>query len=330
MKNFIVACLAVLISFGFCEGASFDIAFTETIKHEGIAFTAFKYDNDGGGTKYGFTLKKFREICSGGKKYYFEPCDNDGDGRITKNDLRILSMQEVRQLYKIHYWDYLKCDQINSQLVADIAYDYLVNGGLSIKKLQKMVGAKVDGKIGTETLRKINQANECLLAKKLINSRGDWLFINCKKYIPHTYRVCKGGWANRLNYYILQSNLICYHEKIKIHYFGNYDTRSKFERDELLRRKSGVAVSFLSGYNSYAIVSESSQTSRQLDSSQLELYSRLFSSVRETNGGEEVIGQRLRTLEGERSSAIGNTESSYIGKGYETVEFQSRAYKERH
>ncbi|MFC0183347.1 glycosyl hydrolase 108 family protein [Pseudarcicella hirudinis] len=213
MKNFIVACLAVLMSFGFCEGASFDIAFSETIKHEGIAFTAFSYDNDGGGTKYGFTLKKFREICSGGKKYYVTNCDNDGDGKITKNDLRILTIYEVKQLYKQHYWDYLKCDQIYSQLVAAIVYDYLVNGGLSIKKLQKMVGAKIDGKIGPETIRKINQANECELSKKLMKSRGEWLFIHCKRYIPHTYKVCKGGWANRLNYYILQLNLTCKHEK---------------------------------------------------------------------------------------------------------------------
>jgi lysozyme family protein len=211
MKKYI-ALILILKYIQFASfGANFDEAFVTTIKHEGVTFTAFHYDNDGGGTKYGFTLKRYKQIAQveGWKGY-----DNDKDGAITKNDLRLITMGQVKHLYKRYYWDAVGGDYINSQLVAELFYDYLIHGGLSSRKIQAITGTKIDGKLGAKTFASINNQNFCKLAKRIIKSRGDWLFKTVRHSRPATYKNCKRGWSNRLNYYVTTFKKQCKDEKL--------------------------------------------------------------------------------------------------------------------
>lgn len=209
-KYFLIFIILKYIHFA-SAGANFEVAFAQTIKHEGVAFTAFHYDNDGGGTKYGFTLKRYKQIAQneGWRKF-----DNDKDGIITKNDLRIITLGQVKELYKRYYWDAVGGDYIQSQLVSELFYDYLIHGGLNAKKMQALIGVKQDGKLGKETFNKANSQNFCKLAKKIINSRGEWLFSTVKRTRPSTYKACKKGWTNRLNYYVTSFKSQCTNEKL--------------------------------------------------------------------------------------------------------------------
>lgn len=216
MKKYIAFLILLKYIHFSAVGANFDQAFVQTIKHEGVAFTAFHYDNDGGGTKYGFTLKRYKQIAKAEKatKFY----DNDKDGVITKNDLRLITMGQVKHLYKRYYWDAVGGDRINNQFVAELFYDYLIHGGLSSRKMQGLIGVKQDGKLGKETFEKVNSQNFCKLAKKIIKSRGDWLFSTVKRTRPATYKACRRGWANRLNTYVTTYKQQCKQDE-KLNYF---------------------------------------------------------------------------------------------------------------
>jgi hypothetical protein len=196
-------------------GADFNSAFVRTIQYEGVAFTAFKWDNDGGGTKYGFTLKRYKQIAKTdnsidpvtGKRYIY---DVNGDGVITATDLRKVKIKTIKHLYKKYYWDAVGGDKIHNQLLAESFYDYLVNGGLSTRKIQSIIGVKQDGKLGAKTFEAINDPkNICSHIKKTTKSRANWLFVVMKKARPTTYKLCKIGWSNRLNKFVQQYNSQC-------------------------------------------------------------------------------------------------------------------------
>lgn len=205
MKHLLIILLCVFV-LNKSSGADFFQAYNVTLQHEGGAvFTSFHYDNDGGGTKYGITLKTLKAISKSEKGIY----DNDNDGKITKNDLRLMSFGQGKAIYKKYYWDKLSLDSVRSQLLAGNIYDFHVNGGINAKSIQKIVGVRQDGIIGQLTLNRINSLNECTLTRMVIRTRGNWLFVMMKKYRPQTYANCRRGWANRVNTFIKQFNKNC-------------------------------------------------------------------------------------------------------------------------
>lgn len=122
---------------------NFDQAFEHVIVAEG----GDKYTNDpfdhGGPTKYGITqatLSAFR-----GKP-------------VSESDVKNLTEQEAKMIYRSKYWNPLACDNIKSQIIATILFDQGVNKGITAaaKNIQEAVGVKVDGMIGPKTLAAIN------------------------------------------------------------------------------------------------------------------------------------------------------------------------------
>jgi lysozyme family protein len=67
-------------------------------------------------------------------------------------------MELVNIFYKTNFWDTICGDLISSQDVANTLYDWEVNSGEGhpAKAVQTIVGAKVDGDIGPNTVKKIN------------------------------------------------------------------------------------------------------------------------------------------------------------------------------
>ena len=198
----------LLLSFNL-YAADFDRAFEITMYNEGgETFTSFHYDNDGGGTKYGVSLNQYRAIAAKNLKEY----DNDLDGSITKNDLRLLTMGGAKNIYKKYYLDKVGGDKIKSQLAAEVMYDYLVNGGFSLKKVQRLVGVQQKGKIDLATIKAINQ-QPCEVSRVVLQDRGRWLFSVMKRTRPATYANCKNGWKNRVNRFVKQYKTKCKDEK---------------------------------------------------------------------------------------------------------------------
>ena len=131
----------------------FDWCMERVLKNEG-GYSDHPNDS-GGATNHGITqrtLAKYR-------------------GReVSKDEVRLLSVQEAKNIYQALYWDALNLDYVNSRKVAMILFDFGVNAGVSASAalVQAILGVKVDGKIGPVTLNAINRYPQSLLCAGLI------------------------------------------------------------------------------------------------------------------------------------------------------------------
>jgi lysozyme family protein len=90
----------------------------------------------------------------------------------TEKGLKALSYAQWREILKTMYWDRCKGDDINSQGVANMIVDwYWISGITGSKRVQAIVGAKVDGIIGPKTVAAINAMDEKELFAKIKAAR---------------------------------------------------------------------------------------------------------------------------------------------------------------
>lgn len=74
--------------------------------------------------------------------------------KVTEEEMRALTVEKVKPLYKRNYWD--ACNGDFLPLGVDlVVFDYAVNSGVarSLKTLQKVVGTEADGRAGPDTMR---------------------------------------------------------------------------------------------------------------------------------------------------------------------------------
>lgn len=155
--------------------ASFDLAITKTLQHEGgDTFTNDSSDH-GGATKYGISEKAYPEL-----------------------DIRNLTEDQAREIYRRDYWNRIHGDDIQSQIVAETIFDVCVNMGVAggSKLAQKTLAIKpADGIIGPQSLAVINAADEDLFIAKFALAKIQRYTEICqadssqKKYLL--------GWLNR-------------------------------------------------------------------------------------------------------------------------------------
>lgn len=109
-------------------------------------------------------------------------------------DIRNLTIEQAKSIYKRDYYDRLKLDQINNDLLALHIFDFAVNAGNSraIKHLQAVVGVHVDGVIGKDT---ISAANSGDFSKKYIDAR---LSYYRSIGVGRNAKFLK-GWINRVS-----------------------------------------------------------------------------------------------------------------------------------
>lgn len=120
---------------------NFDACLAEVLKHEG-GFVNHPQD-PGGMTNLGVT-----------KATYEDWVGHEVNERI----MRGLTVSHVRALYKVKYWDAVRCDDLPAGLDLCV-FDFAVNAGpnRAARYLQNMVGAKADGQIGPQTLSLVTQ-----------------------------------------------------------------------------------------------------------------------------------------------------------------------------
>ncbi|WP_312944073.1 glycosyl hydrolase 108 family protein [Agrobacterium sp.] len=107
-------------------------------------------------------------------------------------DIANLTLSDVKPLYKIRYWDAVGGDSLPAGF--DLAvWDYGVNSGpaRALREAQAIVGAKVDGKIGPETITKSATAGvkhiQSLCARRL----------SFMRYLK-IWSINKNGWSARV------------------------------------------------------------------------------------------------------------------------------------
>ena len=150
------------------------------------------HKNDKGGkTNMGITLKTWKS-CG---------YDKDGDGIIDERDLKLINEQDVFNVFKKHYWNRYRGDDIRNQSIANIVVDWLwMSGNHAIINVQKLLSIKADGVVGPITINTINQANQRELFAQIKRIRKEF-FEKVSRDNP-TQNVFLKGWLRRLDSYV--------------------------------------------------------------------------------------------------------------------------------
>lgn len=151
-------------------------------------------DDPGGATNYGITLPVLREDG------IFGDINNDGD--IDVEDIKSLSIDQAKDIYKRQWWDRYEYWQIADQMIATKILDLSVNMGprqahLVAQRALRSIGhpIKEDGILGPITKLTINQADPLFLMFAMRSeAAGVYRAIVAKN---PTLKVFLAGWLNR-------------------------------------------------------------------------------------------------------------------------------------
>jgi lysozyme family protein len=161
-----------------------DIALPLTLVFEGSKFTNLS-DDKGGPTKYGVTQKAY-------------------DAYLQSKSLASISvaniiMEQVQDIYFSNYWTPAKCAQMTQNL-AVVVFDTTVNSGQgrAIKTIQQIIGAKVDGIIGQETIQKLANFDQNKLANDFLSSRQAFYKAIVEK--DASQNMFLDGWLRRVRF----------------------------------------------------------------------------------------------------------------------------------
>jgi lysozyme family protein len=167
--------------------AKFDIAIPHTLVWEGGY--VFHPADPGGETNRGITDRL------DGKVDGMVDLDGDGDGDV---DIKGLTEDEAKQVYKRRFWDKMQGDKIHSQQIANILFDGYVNCGANgIKILQRVLNVKDDGVLGSKTLEILNSSDELIVYNKYKEARIKY-YQDLAERKPQL-KVFLKGWLNRIN-----------------------------------------------------------------------------------------------------------------------------------
>ena len=164
--------------------ANFEQAVQLILKHEG-GYVDHPSD-PGGATNRGITYQLFTQYAMtlGLNK--------------TIDSLKTLTEDQAKFIYKEHFWDKMRGDEIKSQAVAEIVFDAFVNmGNRAIKLLQIELGVGIDGDFGPVTLNALNQAAPIVLFEQFKDARIDF-YKRLAENKPSS-KVFLKGWLNRIN-----------------------------------------------------------------------------------------------------------------------------------
>lgn len=110
------------------------------------------------------------------KGYIDDPKDSGGKTKygISQQaypllDIKSLTIDDAKSIYKKDYWDKLKLDEIHSKELACSLFDSAVNLGQPTlsRLMQRAVKVEVDGFVGVKTLEAVNAIDEELFVLRL-------------------------------------------------------------------------------------------------------------------------------------------------------------------
>lgn len=126
------------------------------------------------GTKYGISAASFPNV-----------------------DIKNLTKEQAEILYKQKYWEKNKCDYMPDALSVAV-FDYVfLSGGQGIKDLQRVLGVKVDGVVGNQTLCACNSKPLRRIIEEYFYKRMEYVVMLGDK---PKFKKYKNGWINRVNH----------------------------------------------------------------------------------------------------------------------------------
>jgi lysozyme family protein len=157
--------------------ASFDKAIAKVLQYEGGY--VFNPADPGGETKYGISKRSY-------------PAYN----------IKNISLDTAKTLYKLDFWPLIKGDEIKSQKIANNLLDFAVNAGpkAAIKVVQKRLTVAADGICGPQTIAAINQEPPDALNKRLVQERICFYF-SCVE-VDRKKECFLKGWIKRASEFV--------------------------------------------------------------------------------------------------------------------------------
>lgn len=159
----------------------FDTALAVVLRHEG-GFSDHP-DDPGGVTFKGISLRFLRMLR----------LDPNNDGVIDRRDIVHLTDDQVRDLYREHFWTVLRCGALPAG-VDLIVFDCAVNQGpgAAAMILQRAAGARPDGLVGPKTLAAVAMRTPDALVREIAARRA-------LRYARNPKIIVFGlGWFRRL------------------------------------------------------------------------------------------------------------------------------------
>lgn len=173
-------------------GAAFEIAYTKYIQPNEGGYANLK--NDKGGETYAGIARNFNPNWPG---WTFIDFEKKKLGAEPKNNTKWPAIQYLVDQFYRDRWNANRMDEINSQEVADLLYDFHVHSQASaIRTIQKVVGVTADGSMGDQTIVAINKMNGAKLHADLLAARKAFLESLIAK--NPSQEVFREGWMARL------------------------------------------------------------------------------------------------------------------------------------
>ena len=113
--------------------------------------------------------------------------------KVTWDDMKALTKEDVKPLYKKNYWDAVKGDDLPSG-VDYAAFDFAINAGPGASKrmIQRALGVAADGAIGPMTMQAIKSANPKEFLQKFSDAKTAFY-----QSLP-TFPTYGKGWLRRV------------------------------------------------------------------------------------------------------------------------------------
>jgi len=182
------------------SSSHFDKAILITLKHEG-GFVNDPVD-PGGATNWGMSIRFLKNDAGDADGDGFLDGDIDKDGDIDVDDIKNMTVEEARKLYRIYFWDKYDYDTIVDFTVAARVFDMTVNMGprqtgkivqRALNNCGQNVG--VDGAIGKNTFAAINCTDPEMLMAEIRQEHAQF-YIDLIAAKPKFEKYRK-GWLRR-------------------------------------------------------------------------------------------------------------------------------------
>lgn len=172
--------------------SNFDIAYKNTLKFEGgyVSPEVAASISDPGGETYKGIARNYHPSWKGWGLIDIYKSKNSTWQYYNKTRYfglihgSFIDNEKINELHyeyiKQNFWDINSLSNFKNQSLANYVFDigYGSGPGTAAKHLQKVLGVTVDGKIGKQTLDKLNTVNQKLVFEKLKEYRTAWLNRN--------------------------------------------------------------------------------------------------------------------------------------------------------
>ena len=129
--------------------------------------------------------------------------DKNNDGIIDRQDIKMLTRDDVLMVLRRGYWNRWAADLIDNQSIAEQLVDWTwTSGKWGIIWPQRLLEIRADGMVGNYTLAKVNSASPAQFHSQVQLARVAFAHETCGRD-PSQGKFLK-GWLNRINSFKFQ------------------------------------------------------------------------------------------------------------------------------